>query len=1119
MKKYLATIFILISISSFSQFTDGFADGDLIQNPIWEGNLDSFIVNNNSQLQLNATAAGNSYLITNSTQLNNTQWEFYVRISFSPSANNKVSIFLVSDNNNLSQALNGYFVRIGEAGSNDGIDLYRMDGITETLIIDGIGGTANSGGEFTIKVIRDNLGNWQLFTDVNAESNYTLEGTVNDNTYTTTNYFGVLCDYTTSNSTKFYFDNIYVGNIITDTTAASVTNIEITNQNQLKITFSENLDSISAKNINNYTVNNGIGNPSSVIFNQNNVELNFAQNFVSGLQNTLTINNIADLEGNILNNYDTVFTYIAISQNDIVINEIMADPSPVVGLPDYEFIELYNNTNYNLDLTGWYLKIGTATKELNNFTLLPNSYIIICKQSAEAYFLTYGNVTTVSSLSLTNSGSTIELFNSDSVLINTVSYSSNWYKNENKDDGGWTLERIDPNNNCSALLNWSASNNILGGTPGTENSVFASNIDNEKPYLISSVLNSNNLITLKFSEEIENSSLINLANYNVIGNSISSITFISQQEIELVLANNIESGSQVLLELLNLSDYCGNIINDTAINLNYYNTKQFDIVINEIMADPLPSVYLPEAEYIELYNTSGNEINMHNWTLYYGSYSVILPNITIPADSFILLCKESDLPLFVGYNNIYAVSSFNLSATGMMLSIANNENKIIHSVNYNSSWYKNDNKSDGGWSLEQIDPLNFCGDYNNWQASTNRNGGTPSSINSVNTSNLDNIIPELVRAHISDTNSIVLTLSESIIIDSINASIFSVDNNIGYATSISSEKADNTKIKLIFSANFSKNTIYTLSLNAGVIDCAGNNIDITNTIEFGYATRPQPNDIVINEILFNPLNDGIDYVEIYNRSNNIIDASEIQIANIEAGVLDNIKPISIEPILIFPNTYYLISKHSRIVKQQYTTETEYNYINIETLPTYSNSQGTVVIVDNANIVIDEFEYNEEMHFPTLISVDGVSLERINPNTQTNISSNWHSASETVGFGTPGYQNSQYNPQSNGVGTVSLVKDAFSPDNDGYEDVLVVNYNMEKVGYTVNAYIFDVNGRLMKQIVNNELLAISGSYNWDGIDDYNQKVKIGMYILVFEVFDMEGNANKYKLPFIVAGKIE
>ena len=42
---------------------------------------------------------------------------------------------------------------------------------------------------------------------------------------------------------------------------------------------------------------------------------------------------------------------------------------------------------------------------------------------------------------------------------------------------------------------------------------------------------------------------------------------------------------------------------------------------------------------------------------------------------------------------------------------------------------------------------------------------------------------------------------------------------------------------------------------------------------------------------------------------------------------------------------------------------------------------------------------------------GVALERIDPDAATQDAANWTSASETVGYGTPGYQNSQYKDAS------------------------------------------------------------------------------------------------------------
>ncbi len=59
---------------------------------------------------------------------------------------------------------------------------------------------------------------------------------------------------------------------------------------------------------------------------------------------------------------------------------------------------------------------------------------------------------------------------------------------------------------------------------------------------------------------------------------------------------------------------------------------------------------------------------------------------------------------------------------------------------------------------------------------------------------------------------------------------------------------------------------------------------------------------------------------------------------------------------------------------------------------------------------------------------------------------------------------------------------------------------------------------MIKLISNKLLGVEGSFIWNGIDQYNQKVNIGIYIILFEVFDTEGNVTKYKEKCVVAGKI-
>ena len=1110
-----------IFFSAKAQFTDDFSDGDFTQNPTWFGQTDSFIVNTSHQLQLNANVSGTSYLTTSSSVMDDIQWQFKVKLSFSPSANNNVTIYLCSDNADLSADLNGYFIKIGENLSEDGIDLWRKDGANTTKLIDGTAGTAASGGTFTIKVIRDNAGNWTLYSDPNGGDNFVPEGTVNDNTYQTTSYFGVFCKYTSSNTSKFYFDDFYVGNIIHDTIPPEIAQMYVPQNNKVHIDFTESVDPTTAQNTFNYQINNGIGNPDTVIFYQNNVDLIFSQTFTLGEYYQLNVANITDNEGNTMANYDTIFQYTKILPDFIVINEIMADPLPVHQLPGAEYIELYNTTSYTLNADTLFLKTGDVTKQIPSFTIAPDSYVLICDAEDTSLLSQFGDVLGIVNFqALNNSGQTLKIIDKDGVLINTVSYSDLWYNDEIKKDGGWSLEKIDPLNNCSGASNWTASIDELGGTPGRQNSVFASNIDTIPPQITQTITTGQNSLVIKFNEEIIYDSLISVNHYNLQGFNIVNIEALdNNKSVELFFDNNFTSPQDYTINITNLPDLCYNTLQNSNIEFNYYKTKRFDIVINEIMADATPQVYLPDAEYVEIFNRADYKVSMHNWTFRYGNYSATIPDCSIEPDSFIIICKNTVENLLKPYGRVVALSNFNLIASGLLISIEDAEGNVIHSVEYSQSWYKDDAKKDGGWSLEQIDPDNPCGDYDNWHASTSGTGGTPGKINSVYEQNPDLTAPAMLRATLTDSNKVEVWFDESILPDSLTNESFYVSPQNNTVTNISSINANNTALLLTFANNFSTGIIYNLHLKTAITDCAGNNIDTTQSVQFGFAVAPEKNDVIINEIMPYPKDGGVDYIEIYNRSNKVLDLYDLKLANKKDGEIDVIKNVSLSHILFFPGKYVLLSKSGRIVKSQYITKTNDNFIDMSSLPSYSSDEGTVVLLNLSNEIIDEAEYNESMHYPLLVSTKGVSLERINPNIPAYYDDNWHSAAESVGFGTPGYQNSQYNENTNQENEISLDKESFSPDNDGFDDVLGINYKFNKAGYTGSFYIFDSSGRLVKTLATNELLGTEGKYIWNGIDEYNNKVKIGAYILFVKVYDLEGNVKTYKKAFVVAGRIE
>ena len=77
----------------------------------------------------------------------------------------------------------------------------------------------------------------------------------------------------------------------------------------------------------------------------------------------------------------------------IIINEILADPSPIVALPNCEFIELRNCSNENINLNKWKLSIGNTTATIGtNYNLQHDSLVILCAKSNVVFFNSYNNI-------------------------------------------------------------------------------------------------------------------------------------------------------------------------------------------------------------------------------------------------------------------------------------------------------------------------------------------------------------------------------------------------------------------------------------------------------------------------------------------------------------------------------------------------------------------------------------------------------------------------------------------------------------------------------------------------------------------------------------------------------
>jgi hypothetical protein len=569
----------------------------------------------------------------------------------------------------------------------------------------------------------------------------------------------------------------------------------------------------------------------------------------------------------------------------------------------------------------------------------------------------------------------------------------------------------------------------------------------------------------------------------------------------------------------------GNIIyvllltNSFSTPLNSQVAARFDVVITEIYAAPSSRSALPVSEFIELKNVSLSPVNLKGWRVTDGSSTAIISaSFLLKPDSFLIISSTGATISFLPYGTVIGVTNFpSLNNDADNISLISPELQTIHAVSYETSWYDNAIKMDGGWSLEMIDTRNPCSGMSNWSASSNPTGGTPGAVNSVDAINPDNQPPALLRTYAKDSLSIIAIFDEPL--DSVSAA-----NVIYYKVSKGLQTVSALpltpffkQVLLTFKTPMQEGTVNELVVTH-VKDCAGNTVGTVNSAKFGTNSKPVPGDVVINEMLFNPLGAGYDYLELYNNSNKILDTRKIFVSSRNStGNLSNPTAVSDKELVLFPGGFRLITQNSVWLTQQYTVQDHASISQVSAMPSMPDDKGYIVITDEQGNVLDEISYQEKWHFPLINNKDGVSLERIDYNQPTQEKTNWTSASSQSGFGTPGYQNSQFRADLQAKAACIVEPKVFSPDNDGHNDVAGIHYQMAEPGYMGSIIIFDAAGRPVRYLAKNALLGMNGVINWDGLGENSNKLPVGIYVVFMEIFNLQGKSKRFKQTLTLARK--
>ena len=638
-------------------------------------------------------------------------------------------------------------------------------------------------------------------------------------------------------------------------------------------------------------------------------------------------------------------------------------------------------------------------------------------------------------------------------------------------------------------------------------------------------------IELAFNEAIDDATGLNTDNYIIENLNIHPIeTYYGENHSIIILEFEDAITEEIYhtLSIENIADLEGNICNKITHMFLYYKAKAYDIVINEIMADPSPPVELPEWEYIELHNTSDFPINLHNWKLIAGNSEYRFDeNIEIKPKDYLILCHKDAVNLFSVFNSCKGFISFKVSNFGLDLALFDDNDSLIASVNFDISWHSESYKEEGGWSLEQIDEDNPCAGKPNWSSSISGAGGTPGKCNSIKNTNIT--LPDIDYLFPINDNTIAVQYNQNMNMKSLlNVENYFIKEMKTHPNSISTAHNRNDYVELIFEQKFEEGNLYTLSIN-NIKNCR--DIHQENEIEaiFGLPSQAESKDIIINEVLFDPISPGVDFIEIYNRSDKVIDISKLLIGTIKESFPNPadtaLKEICQEGRMLLPHSYNVISSDNDIIVEQYLTNIQNaasirkNFIETKEFPSFPNSEGNIIVCNKSRDIIDEIYYSEKMHYDLLVETKGVSLERISFDNQSLDKTNWHSAASNVNYGTPGYENSMAmnDVEKADEDVIQIIPEIFSPDGDGFDDICNIHYNLKDNGYSLNVNIFNSKGLLIRNLLHNNLVSDEGFVIWDGCDNNNHRVEPGIYIVQAEYFNLRGCVKKSRKILTVATK--
>ncbi len=809
----------------------------------------------------------------------------------------------------------------------------------------------------------------------------------------------------------------------------------------------------------------------------------------------------------------------------VIINEILY--APPAGVP--EWVELFAGGNAPLSIAGWRISDATANRAalLPQHRIIPaGTYFIVTTDTMawSNHFSTDVPLLQASFSSLNNSGDALVLYDLTGAVIDSLFYHSSW-----GGSGGRSLERIDGQRAAADKVNWGTSTHPAGSTPGAVNSLSQKPFDAaitqfafsppfptigqtmSAEFVVANIgKNSLAAVELRMFFDTDNDSVPDTEE-EIFRDSRPSLGVNDSVVVTVPLPSLPHGYHRFFLRVRAEAD--DDTMNNTAVSTLSIGLPPQSVVITEIMYAPAGD----GPEWVECRNNSPTAIDLSQWTISDAGQTKqpIRSSGKIPANSYFVITADTTA-LRMSYANVpvllYSLLPSLNNTTPDAVVLTDERGRTMDSLLYRPSW-----GGSGGLSLQRYDLFGSSTDSGNWISAA----PTPGKEFPFSRADYDLSVrgvqwesaPPVVR---------------------ITAAIVNEGRALTGAATVHFYHDRNRDSLGRPEELFRSIALYALPPNdSAVVSAEWNLVEpgehrLLTVLEYPSDERLQNNtflcsvkrryperSMVINEILFEPEAGSPEFAEIHNPSPDTIDLEGWTLMDqpSSSGARTIIRfDQSLHPVE--PRGFVVIASDSLILQRVPAGSDRSVVIH----PSFSlnNNGEDLVLTDLTGARIDSLRYSPSWHLRHLSPLQR-SLERIDPAGRSTDGRNWSSSVAPTGS-TP-LANNSIMTRSLPSASLGLSPNPFSPDGDGREDFLSINFSLPASSSTVRIRIFDVHGRLIRHLVSGEPAASPASFLWNGADDTGEKVRIGMYIVLIEALDNFGGViTAMKEVAVVAKKL-